>query len=390
MGFSMISSTDPKRKHNIIFLIDGLGMGGAERMMVPILKHLNKDEFSPRVCVFQEKDGNPIADDLRDIGVPVDFLPIPFLRDITALPRLRKYLRESNADIVHTQLEFADTLGNMAAKLLGLPSVCTIHTLPPQDVSTRSKSHQVVERFSLRWFCDRVIAVSEEARAYYLHLGGVKASQIVTIYNGIDMTIFDSMNIERSSLRRELGIPVDAHLITTVAVLREPKGIQFMLQALPAILSFDPRAYYLIVGDGPHSKALQNEAGKLLQNDRIVFTGMRRDVPRILAASDIFVLPTLTEALPTVLMEAMACRLPVIASAVGGIPEMVINGENGILVFPGDSSQLSDACISLLRDDEVRRSMGVQGRRIVHEKFTIRGQVERMTHLYRELIEIYG
>ena len=149
------------RRYAVVYLIDGLGMGGAERLMVPLLKNLNREIFNPRVCVFQIKDGNPIADDLRAIDVPVDYLPIPYLRDLSALPRLRKYLKMVQADLIHTQLEFADTLGNISSKLLGLPSVCTIHTMPSQEIGLKGKSHQQAEWLALRFFCDRIISVSE-------------------------------------------------------------------------------------------------------------------------------------------------------------------------------------------------------------------------------------
>jgi len=377
------------RKFNIVFLIDGLGMGGAERMMIPILQHLDRDIFSLRVCAFQEREGNPIANDVLALGIPVDFLPVPYLRDVTALPRLWNYLRISKADLVHTQLEFANTLGNFIAKLLRLPSVCTIHTLSSQVMNIKSRAHHLLEWSSQRWFCDRVIAVSEEARFHNMRVSGLMETKMITIYNGIDTSHFDGMENERDALRRELGIPLDAHLLTTVAVLREPKGIQFMLRAMSEILFSNPQTYYLIAGDGPYGSALREEAGKLQQSAHVIFAGMRKDIPRVLAASDIFVLPTLTEALPTVLAEAMSCRLPVVASAVGGVPEMVFNGENGLLVSPGDPRQLASACLTLLRDMDRSRKMGEQGWKIVHEKFDVLGQVDRLKQLYLELIKQY-
>jgi len=378
-----------KRKYNIVYLIDVLGVGGAERMMVPILQNLSRDDFSPSVCVFRVKDGNPIANDLQRIGVPVDFLPIPYLRYPPAITRLWRYVRDKDADLVHTQLEFADTLGNFVAKLHRLPSVSTIHTLPSQDMSTKAKAHQQLEWFSLRKFCNRVIAVSNEARAYHLQIGGARENQMITIYNGIDMTIFDGLESERDSVRHELGIPQDAQLLTTVAVLREPKGIQFMLQALPKIIESVPQAYYLIVGDGPYANTLRREADKLPQRKHIIFAGMRKDVPRCLAASDIFVLPTLTEALPTVLAEAMASRLPIVASAVGGVPEMITNGQNGFLVAPSASERLAEACLALLSNTEHRQAIGARGWQIAHDKFDIRCQVEQLKNLYLELIAQY-
>jgi glycosyltransferase involved in cell wall biosynthesis len=386
----MASDSHTSRKYNIVYFIDGLGMGGAERMMVPVLQNLDRKIFEPRVCVFQVRNGNPVADDLRSLGVPVDLLPVPYLRDLSALPRLRQYLKQVTADLVHTQLEFADTLGNPIAKSLRLPSVSTLHTMPSQEIGVKSKAHQKVEWFSLRHFCDRVISVSEGARLYHLALGGASEKQMVTIYNGIDLTHFSHLEDARLSLRAELGIPFDALVLTTVAVLREPKGIQFMIRALPEIVKANPKAIYLIAGDGPHRAALTEEVARVGAADHVIFAGMRKDVPRVLAASDIFVLPTLTEALPTVLAEAMAVRLPIVACAVGGVPEMVTDGENGLLLPPGNPEALAAACVALLGDAGRRKAMGERGWQVVQEKFNILGQVHRLKELYLDLIRKYG
>jgi glycosyltransferase involved in cell wall biosynthesis len=380
------------RKYNIVFIIDGLGMGGAERLMIPILRNLSRENFEPRVCVLQVKDDNPVANDIRALGVPVDLLPVLYLRDITAIPRIRKYLREVKADLVHTQLEFADSLGNFASKLLRLPSVCTIHTMPSQDMNVKSKFHQSVETQSLRFFCNRIIAVSEEARLFYIKTSNESPKKVITIYNGIDLTNFVNIDAhqERIAIRKELGIPLEANLLTTVAVLRPLKGIQFMIRALPAVLEATPNVYYLIVGDGSHHDALVEEVDKAGVKERVVFAGLRKDIPQLLAASDIFVLPTLTEALPTVLAEAMAARLPIVACAVGGVPEMVVDGENGRLVSPGIPQELSNACIGLVTDPEMRNKMGERGWQIVNEKFDVQGQVGQLGKLYLDLIGDYG
>ena len=367
-------------------------MGGAERLMVPMLKHLSRAHFDPYVCAMQSKDGNPMADELRALGVPVECLNIKHLRQLNAIPRLTKNLKSIGADLVHTQLEAANILGNISAKLLRLPSVCTIHVMPSPDVKTKTKLHQKVEWFTLRHFCDCVIAVSEEARRYHLAISGASETQVTTIYNGIDMTPFSNMDSaqERSSVRAELEIPPEADVLVTVAVLRPPKGIQYMIRAMPSILASHPNTYYLIVGSGEHRKALVEEAGKARVSERVIFAGMQKDVPRLLAASDIFVLPTLTEALPTVLAEAMAARLPLIASRVGGVPEMIAEGQNGLLVKPEDIEGLSRACIRLLKKRDERAAMGTEGWGIVNQKFTIERQVEQLQDLYLEQLRAYG
>ncbi len=382
----------PARKYRIVYVIDGLSMGGAERLMVPILKHLSRIDFEPHVCALQSKDGNPMAEEIRSLGIRVDCLDIKRLRDLNVLPKLTGYLKDIDADLVHTQLEFANILGNVSAKLIRLPSVCTIHVLPSLEVKTKSKFHQKLEWFVLRHFCDQVISVSEEARQYHLDISGAAPDQVTTIYNGIDLSHFASLDRqrERTEVRAELGIPADAKLLTTVAVLRPLKGIQFMIRALPGILASHPDIYYLIIGNGTHHEALMEEVRKADVGKQVIFAGMRKDVPRLLAASDIFVLPTLTEALPTVLAEAMAARLPIVASRVGGIPEMVIDEQNGCLVEAEDVDALASACNHLLGDAGKRTSMGAKGWEIVQRKFSIQRQVEELKQLYLSQLQAYG
>lgn len=377
-----------KRKYNISYLIDGLGMGGAERLLVPTLKNLDQEIFTPRVCAFQVRQGNPIADQLRAIDIPVDFLPIPYLRDLTAIPRLYAYLKKTRADLVHTQLEFADTLGNFAAKLVRLPSVTTLHTMLASDQSLKSRLHEFTELSALRYFCDQVISVSEEARQFHLNESKTSPDHVRVIYNGIDLSAYANLDFqrERLALRNAFSLPPDAILLTTVAVLREPKGIQFMLEALPEIFSAYPNARYLIVGDGAYRPELEKRLANSPIKEKVIFAGQRSDIPQILAASDLFVLPTLTEALPTVLAEAMAARLPIVASRVGGVPEMLADGVNGRLVAPGSPVELTKACLSLLANPEEMKSMGLDGFRIVNEKFDVRGQVNQLKNLYLELI----
>jgi glycosyltransferase involved in cell wall biosynthesis len=163
-----------------------------------------------------------------------------------------------------------------------------------------------------------------------------------------------------------------------------------MIRAMPGVLAAHPDTYYLVVGGGAHHDALLEEATKANVDGRVIFTGMRSDVQSLLVASDVFVLPTLTEALPTVLAEAMAARLPVIASRVGGVPEMIVDGQNGILVQPEVVDSLINACTRLLRSPETRRALSAQGWLIVNQKFSIEQQVEQLKQLYLDQLQAYG
>lgn len=388
-----VSNSGKGKKYNIVYMIDGLGLGGAERLMIPLLANLDRQIFEPRVCVFQVRNGNPIADDLTALGVPVDNLPIPHLRDLTALPRLLRYLKETQADLVHTQLEFANILGTLAARGARLPSVCTVHTIPSQDgMRAKTRLHQNVEFFCLRNFCDMVISVSEEAQRFHREVGRMSERKTSVIYNGIDLARFsaEALQADPQAVRREFGIPAASPLLITVAVLRELKGIQFMIRAMPGILVERPDVHYLIVGSGDHQEQLVEEVRKQGVQERVIFAGARKDIPALLSAADLFVLPTLTEALPTVLAEAMSARLPILASRVGGVPEMITDGVNGRLLPAGDPSHLSAACLELLAFPETRASMGRQGRAIVEQKFDVRVQAAQLRSLYLHLLDEHG
>ncbi|MCA9964962.1 MAG: glycosyltransferase [Anaerolineales bacterium] len=374
-------------KPTIITLIDGLGMGGAERLLIPYLRYLQANGFALRVCALQERHGNPLAAEVAALGVPVDLLPVPYLRDITAVPRLIAYFRQHQADLVHTQLELANTLGTVAAAMLRLPTVCTLHTIDELQPGSKTARRIRLMWWVLRHFCQRIVAVSEETRQHHIATAKFAPAQVVTLYNGIDLSHFEPRDLAcQTAVRTTLKIPAHAKLLTTVAVLRQPKGIQFMLDAMPAVLTAVPDAHYLIVGDGDYRPELEAQMAQLAIDERVHFAGQRRDVADLLAASDLFVLPTLTDALPTVLMEAMALHLPLLATAVGGVPEMVQNGYNGLLVPPGSASQLAQATIALLQDEAKRREMGENGRLLVEQKFNIQRQAAELASLYRTLL----
>ena len=378
------------RKFNIVFLIDGLGWGGAERLMVPILANIDRELFSVRVGVFQIRNGNPIADDLRSLGIPVDLIPVPYLRDLTAVSRIASYLKDVKADLIHAQLELGDILGGIAALRMHLPSVSTLHTMPSQDMSLKSRLHQEVEYFCLRHFFNMVISVSNEARQFHRKIGRLSDQKTCTIYNGIDLSNFPTASqLDRKIVLNEFSIPTSATVLITVAVLRELKGIQYMIRALPKILAANPDLYYLVAGSGDFQDELVVEAAQAGVSERVIFAGARKDIPALMSASDLFVLPTLTEALPTVLAEAMASYLPILACRVGGVPEMVEDGINGRLVTPADSQQLASACNEMLKKPDVLFEMGQAGRRIVEEKFNVHVQVQKLQSLYQNLITTY-
>ena len=377
-------------KHRILFLIDVLGMGGAERLLVPILDNLSSEKYETRVCVFREKYGNPIATRIRELGIPVDLLPVKHLRDVSAIPRLVKYCRNHKIDLIHAQLDFASTLGGFVSKFMRLPAVSTIHTLPTIAEDFRGQMRQKLLWYSQEKFYDRIIAVADGASKHYLSVSGTSPEKMVTIYNGIELEKYaPPENFDQHKLRHSLGLPQDAHILITVAMLRQKKGIQYMFNALVEIIEQIPNTYYLVVGTGDYQESLISLAKELGLQEHVVFTGMRQDIPELLAISNIFVLPTLTEALPTVLAEAMAAQKAIIACEVGGVPEMIKNEQSGLLIPPADADSLVEACLTLLENPEKQRAMAQAGWQIVNQKFSIQSQVGNLEALYDELLGAY-
>ena len=207
------------------------------------------------------------------------------------------------------------------------------------------------------------------------------------MYNGIDLSAYQPLDENaRRKKRKSLNVHENAFVFLTVSVLREPKGIQYMLEAMQQIIKSAPNAHYLIVGEGDHGKTLKERAASLRIEGHVTFAGQRNDIPEILSASDVFVLPTLMEALPTVLIEACAAQKAIVASNVGGVPEIVTDGVNGSLVPPADAQSLKQACLKLIQHNGQKEALGEAGLQIAQKKFDICQQVQALGNLYQELI----
>jgi len=368
----------------VLYLIDSLGPGGAEHLLAASLPFLRRAGVVPTVVALQEQQGNPVAARITAQGIPVRELGIRRLRQRGAYRRVRGAIVAADPEVVHTQLEFAAVLGIPAARRLGLPTVATLHTLDEPPPRSRLALHFRLMAWALRR-ARRVIAVSDITRRHYLARARLRPERVVTLYNGIDPTGFQAEPAVREAARAELGLSPEAPVLVTVAVQREPKGIQYMLTALPQVAAQFPAVRYLLVGDGPHRPALEEQAARLGMAGRVLFAGARDDVARMLATADVFVLPSLTEALPTVVAEAMAAGRPIVATTVGGIPEMVRHGEAALLVPPADPEALAAAVCRLLANPRQAAAMGRAGRRLVAARFDIRTQSRQLADDYRAL-----
>ena len=233
----------------------------------------------------------------------------------------------------------------------------------------------------------RIICVSDGLRRTYQALARPPAAKLLTLHDGIELEAYPSLPARhRDTLRARFAIPAAAPLVITVGALRPAKGVDRMLAALGLLQQRWPELHYLVVGDGEERAALQAVAARLDLDHRVRFIGWRTDVPQLLGCADLFVLPSLEDGLPAVLAEAMASGLPIVASAVGGVPEMIEHEGNGLLVPAGDADSLAAACDQLIASPRRRRAMAERGRQLAAERFAIDVQVARLAGLYDQLI----
>lgn len=370
----------------IVHLIDGLGRGGAEQLLTAYAPELKRIGYDVQVVVFQEKEGNIQAERLRSAGIAVTFLRIDQLKRVDQLWRAVKGLRRMRPDLLHAHLQFSIITAGMARLLLGVPTMATLHTLEEPSGLDRSSRRLRLMNWVLAKLVDRVICLSR-ASFEAARRAGLPAVKLEVLANGIDLSPFDAPPLEgRAAVRAKHGIAQDAPLIITVAVLRPEKGIDRLVAAMPMICNACPGAHLLVVGNGPQFGSLQSQIAALGLEEAVTLVGFREDVPDLMRSADIFVLPTLNDALPTVVMEAMAAGLPVVASDVGGLSDMMVSGVEGALVPPDDVPALGTAVLSLLLNPAMRKKSGSAARSRAEREFTLQGQVARLSEIYKQLV----
>lgn len=369
-----------ERKTRLLWLIDSFNVGGAESLVLPFTRHYDRTRYDLVLCCLTSIGGNPIERQLAAEGVSVVNLGARNLRDVAAFRRLLRLVRDGNTDLIHAHLTYASTWAALVSRLTGVPSVATLHVAPPTRGSAAIRDRLM--RFVLNRWSSSVIMVSDSLRAQYLERGGLSRSKVVVAHNGIEVERFHGdRKAARAKIEREFNIPAAAEVIATVSVLRPGKGIEVLLEAARPIRDQRPRAMFLIIGDGEKRAEWESLASSFGISDLVRWAGHRSDVSELLPGCDILAHPTLADAFPTVLLEAMAAGLPVVASSVGGIPEIVEPGVTGQLVPPGDPSALAAATVAVLA---VAESMKEPARRIATTRFSTRSWLARLDAIYGE------
>ncbi|NQT81153.1 MAG: glycosyltransferase family 4 protein [Candidatus Aminicenantes bacterium] len=325
----------------------------------------------------------------------IEFIQCPFLlrrinviKDLKAFFDIWRIIKKYNPLIVHTHSSKAGLLGRLAAKLARVPII--IHT-PHGHVffgyfgSFKTKIFIILERFVSR-ITDKIVALTNEEKKDYIKFRIANEDKFDVIYSGIELNKFKELPFnENQNFKRELGIPENYLVVGTVGRLVPVKGPEFLIEAAKYIISKYPEVFFIFTGDGPLEQNLERQAFKSGIKDNIIFLGWRNDIAGIISVYDIFALPSLNEGMGRVLVEAMALGKPIVASNVGGIPDLVTHGKNGFLVPPKNPEKLAKYIQILIGDKEKRKKMGQAGKEMV-KNFSKEKMVEKIANLYEELL----
>jgi glycosyltransferase involved in cell wall biosynthesis len=367
----------------VVLLIDDLRIGGAQRVIAQEARALHPERVVFQVVALAEHSGPSFAPDLAARSVPVSYAPGRGLLDPRRIANLAQLLRGWRPDLVHTHLTYANVAGSIAARLARRRVIASLH-----NVDVNQHKHAAAKRWieacTLRWAADRIVVVAEGARKLAARNYRLPAGRLVTLPNALDpATVRLPQEYDPSAMRRALGVEPGQPLISVVARLDPSKGHDILFQAAIALRSRHAGARYLLIGAGAAESVLRRQADRLGLSGHVAFLGVRHDVPAILAASDLFVLPSRNEGLSQALLEAMALGTPVVATDVGGTADVVQSGRTGWLIPPGDPTALVCAIDAALSHPLRARAYSEAARRLVSREFNLGLHAARLETLYR-------
>jgi glycosyltransferase involved in cell wall biosynthesis len=368
------------RPVRVLYVIVDLPVGGAEEHLLSLVRNLDRDRFESTVCCIGES--GQIGKEMEAAGVRV--VELGKLRkggyDGKIVVLLQEMLRSERISLLHAHLYHANMYGRLAAIREGVPAVCSIH-----NTYSRPKRH----RRLINWWLARrtpvIIAGSEAIKADILRYDGVSPGIVRVIPYGVAVEMFD-IPLSRDQARKMLGLPANRFYVGTVGRLEEQKGQSYLVDAMARLRREGMEASLLLIGSGREEENLRAQVSREGMTDDVLFLGTRRDLPDLYRAMDVFALPSLWEGLPLALLSAMASGLPVVVTPVGGVPEVVRDGENGFLVPPGDSRALAAALRRVREDEEIASICGRSAAETVRTEYSHRRNAERIMEVYEEVL----
>ncbi|MCH7960032.1 MAG: glycosyltransferase family 4 protein [Candidatus Hydrogenedentes bacterium] len=377
----------------VAHVITRLCTGGAQQNTFHTVRLANRERYE--VDLISGPSGGPegsIEDEVRAAGVSI--IPQPHLlrdvsplNDLRALGQLTRLMREKRYTIVHTHTSKAGFIGRLAARRAGVPIV--VHT-PHGNIfdgyfpAWKTKLFIGLEGRAARW-TDRIIELTQGGIEASLEQGIGRREQYASIFSGIDLARYREVNGRRESLRADLGVSPGDFLVAGVGRLEPVKGFTYFIAAAKLVAATLPQARFVLAGEGSEGDALRADAASL--GDRFRFLGLRDDVPEVMAAADVLVVPSINEGMGRVVLEAGGVGTPVVASDVGGIPEVLRDSITGVLVPPESPESIARVLVALAGSPERLERMGIASRAHVIPAFGLERMVEQIEALYEEVLE---
>lgn len=362
----------------VLYLSTSSGPGGAERVISNLSASLDPARYRTILCLFRP---GWIQTHTESLGVPTYVIPTHGMFDWRWMLRFKRVLKDEHVDLIHAHEFDANVQGTFVAALSEIPLVATVH----------GKNYfweKVRRRLAYRWVSRRatMVAVSENLKQFIVEKVGVDSEQVKVVYNGVAvLPPCDTADVDQC--RKDLDLPKGHHVVGVVGNLYPVKGHQYLIASIPAVLARCPNTTFIFAGRGQLEAELKAQAHQLGVDGHVRFLGLRQDIPRILALLDIFVLPSLSEGLSMAILEAMVAGKPVIATDVGGNPELVEDGKTGCLVPPQNSQALADRLVLLLTDKERALYFGKNGQLRAQGRFSLQTMVHEYQSLYDRCIE---
>jgi len=361
------------QKIKIIYIIPTLDIGGAERLVIDVIKNLDQEKFTVKIICMKKSGAWDV--ELKDHGIPLILLGQKRGISFISLIKLIKILKQEHPDIVHTHLFGADFYGSVAARLIGIKYlVSTEHNLNYSENAVK----KIIKIFISKLF-NNIITVSEAVKKYMIKSYYVKEKKILVIYNGVDINKFFQPLNKKDGVRENKNI-----IIGSIGRLTKQKGFEYLIEAINK-LSVSQDIECLIVGEGELKTLFQEKVKKIGLENKIKFLGLQKDIKFFLNKIDIFILPSLWEGFGIVLLEAGLAGVPVIASKIDGITEIIEDNKDGLLVKPADSNELAQKIEYLIKQKELKNKLAINLQTKIKNNFSIQKTVVQYEQYYINL-----
>jgi len=365
-------------KAKIMHLIGSLDVGGTEKMLLSLAENSDKRKYDVSVsCLIRE---GSLAEEFRRKNIRLHVVGMKNRFDFTVILRLIKLIKREKVDILHTYLFYSNIAGRIAGTIAGVPVIISSERSTSEWKNIIHKTIELLTDFMV----DKTIANSQAVKKSLINDVGLSGKKIDVIPNGINLENYDK-KIDTGKKKKQLGLTPSKKIVGTVTRLHPEKAPQDFVRAAATLKKKFPDVQFIMVGDGRMRTKLESMVSELGLKEDFVFTGVRDDVSEIIQVMDVFALTSLWEGMPGVVLEAMAWSKPVVATNVGGTPEVVDDGATGFLVPAGDADAAAQATLFLLQNSEKAREMGGEGRRKVESNFALNDMVKQTESLYDKL-----